>query len=249
MNRVIDNTACPLYHTPECDLLNMPACEKCIVNGREEDDAKQIKADLDTLTALLPEGGVYPLFAGDECQLCKKDPPNKKAFYGLLDLGHPEPKRTKRSVIGIKIKAAVGSLVPIQIGVCAACRKRILMLEYLPVLLPLAAGVVALGALLLPGVSDSLEQAGMLIPLAVFAGVVVIAALAGRLITGMLEKRYAKLTALDPFELPILRKMREKGWFPINTNGKRLRLVFTKKRMQMGVGTGTPEDAVCPAGE
>lgn len=246
MNRVIDNTACPLYHTQECDLLNMPACEKCMINGKDEDDVKQIKADLDTLCALLPEGGVSSLFSGDGCRLCKKDPPEKKAFYGLLDLGHAEPKRTKRSIIGIKIKAAVGSLIPIQIGVCAACRKRILMLEYLPVLLPLAAGVLTLAALLLPGVSDSLERVGMLIPLAVFAGAVLIAALAGRLIAGALEKRYAKQMTLDPFELPTLREMRAKGWFPINTNGKRLRLVFARKRMQMGVGTGTPEDAVCP---
>jgi len=249
MNRIIDNKECPLYHTPDCDLLNMPSCPECIMNGKDEDDARHAMEDLEVLRGLLPEEGVHPLFAGDDCQLCKKTPPNKKAYYGLMDLGHPEPKRSKRSVIGIKIKSAVGSLVPIQLGVCSPCRRRILTLEYLPLLLPLAAGIVSLAVLLLPGVSDALEATSMLLPFAVFVGVVVIAAVAGRLITNALEKRYAQVTELDPFNLPILHDMREKGWFPLNTNGKRLRLVFVRKRMRMGVGTGTPEDAVCPVHE
>lgn len=246
MKRIITNEACRLYHTPHCDLLNMPSCEVCIMNGKEE-ESEQVASDLSVLASLLPEGGIHPLFDTEECRLCKKPHPNKRAYYGLMDLGHVEPKRTKRSIIGLKIKSAVGSLVPVQISVCNACRKRILMLEYLPILLPLFVGILTLIALMLPGVSDALERAAMLLPFALFLVLVVVSAIVGRVLSNVLEKRYAKLTELDPFALPILREMKEKGWFPINVNGKRLRLVFVKKRMHMGVGTGTPADAVCPA--
>ena len=245
MKRIITNEKCRLYHTPHCDLLNMPSCEVCIMNGKEE-ESEQVANDLDVLASLLPEGGIYPLFSTEECRLCKKEHPNKRAYYGLMDLGHVEPKRTKRSIIGLKVKSAVGSLVPVQISVCNACRKRILVLEYLPILLPLIVGIVTLIALMLPGVSDALERTATLLPFALFVALVLISAIAGKVLSNVLEKRYAKLTELDPFQLPILKQMREKGWFPLNVNGKRLRLVFVKKRMHMGVGTGTPEDAVCP---
>ncbi|HWR23003.1 MAG TPA: hypothetical protein VN366_05930 [Feifaniaceae bacterium] len=246
MKRVITNETCGLYHTPQCDLLNMPSCEVCVMNGKEEESG-QVISDLEVLSSLLPESGIHPLFDTDECRLCKKPHPNKRAYYGLMDLGHPEPKRSKRSVIGLKVKSAVGSLVPVQISVCNACRKRILMLEYLPILLPLVVGILTLVVLMLPGVSDALERIAMLLPFALFLVLVVAAAVAGRVLANTLEKRYAEQTELDPFNLPILKEMKENGWFPINVNGKRLRLVFVKKRMHMGVGTGTPEDAICPA--
>lgn len=245
MKRVITNEKCRLYHTPHCDLLNMPSCEVCIMNGKDE-ESEQVAHDLEVLSSLLPEGGIHPLFDTDECRLCKKPHPNKRAYYGLMDLGHVEPKRTKRSIIGLKIKSAVGSLLPVQISVCNACRKRILTLEYLPILLPLFVGILTLVALMLPGVSDALERIAMLVPFALFLVLVVVSAIVGRVLSNVLEKRYAKQTELDPFNLPILRQMKETGWFPINVNGKRLRLVFVKKRMHMGVGTGTPEDAICP---
>ncbi len=248
MKRVITNENCRLYHTPHCDLLNMPSCEVCIMNGKE-DEAEQVANDLDVLSSLLPEGGIHTLFDTEECRLCKKEHPNKRAYYGLMDLGHPEPKRTKRSIIGLKVKSAVGSLVPVQVAVCNPCRKRILMLEYLPILLPLFVGILTLIVLMLPGVSDALERIATLLPFGLFVALVLLSAILGRVFANVLEKRYAKLTELDPFALPVLKEMKHKGWFPINVNGKRLRLVFVRKRMTMGVGTGTPEDAVCPVAE
>lgn len=246
MERNITKESCKLYHTVYCDMLNMPACAGCVASGEENCD--QIIQDLDVLKGLLPEGGLHHLFAGEDCVLCKREP-GKRAYYGLLDLGHPEPKRTKRSVIGLKIKSTVGSLIPVQLGVCGACRRRILTLEYLPVALPLLVGILALLALALPGISDALERVAMILPFAVFVAAVLIAVVVGKVITGALSKRYAEATRLNPFEIPTLRDMKEKGWFPLNASGKLLRLVFVKKRMRMGVGTGTPEDATCPVQE
>ena len=241
MRRTITNTSCRLYHTAQCDLLNMPSCAECMLNNDPE-AAEQAVQDMQTLMNLMPEGGISHLFAGDECVLCKGKP-NKREYYGLLDIAHPEPKRTKRSVLGLKVKSAVGSLIPVQLGVCNACRKRILRLEYLPVTLPVYFGVASLLALTIPGVSDMLERTAAVLPFAIFVAAVVIGAVAGKLISSALRKRYAEKTVLDPFELPTLKEMKDKGWFPLNTNGKRLRLIFVKKRMRMGVGTGTPEEA------
>ncbi len=241
MRRKITNTSCRLYHTAQCDLLNMPSCEECMLS-RDEEAADQVMQDMQTLMNLMPEGGISNLFAGDECVLCKGKP-NKREYYGLLDMGHAEPKRTKRSVLGLKMKSAVGSLVPVQIGVCNACRKRILRLEYLPVTLPVYLGVAVLLALSIPSVSDMLEKTAAVLPFLIFAVTVGVGVAAGKIISTLLRKRYAELTVLDPFELPTLKEMKDRGWFPLNTNGKRLRLVFVKKRMRMGVGTGTPEEA------
>lgn len=239
--RRITNTSCKLYHTAQCDLLNMPSCAECILNSDPE-AAEQVMQDMQILMNLMPEGGISHLFAGDDCVLCKGKP-NKREYYGLLDIAHPEPKRTKRSVLGLKVKSAVGSLIPLQLSVCNACRKRILRLEYLPVTLPVYLGAAALLALTIPGVSDAIERTSAVLPFVIFVAAVVIGAVAGKFISSALRKHYAELTVLDPFELPTLAQMKEKGWFPLNTNGKRLRLIFVKKRMRMGVGTGTPEEA------
>ena len=104
-------------------------------------------------------------------------------------------------------------------------------------------GILTLIALTLPGVSDALERTSAILPFAIFTGIVLVAAVAGRLSASALHSRYEELTHLDPFELPTLREMKDKGWFPLNTNGKRLRMIFVKKRMRMGVCTGTPKEA------
>ena len=241
MGRKITNAECKLYHTAQCDLLNMPSCAECMVNSTEEGADQTIK-DMDILMELLPKGGIHHLFSGSDCVLCKGKP-NKRDYYGLIDLAHPEPKRSKRSVIGLKVKSAVGSLVPVQLGVCNACRKRILRVEYLPVTLPVFLGMFVLLALSIPGISDALERTAAVLPFVIFIAVVAIGAVAGKLISSALSKLYDKVMYLDPFELPTLREMKEKGWFPLNTNGKHLRMIFVKRRMRMGVGTGTPEEA------
>ena len=48
--------------------------------------------------------------------------PGKRVCYGMTDLGNPEPKREGRNFIGMKTKLRIGSLLPIQLSCCAACR-------------------------------------------------------------------------------------------------------------------------------
>ena len=243
MQRNIHNKDCRLYHTPQCDLLNMPSCDECIVNDKA-DDAELIQKDLDILAGLLPEGGVSPLFDTDECVLCKGEK-NKRAVYGLLDLGHAEPKREKRSILGLKVRARVGSLLPVQLSVCKACKRRLLILDYLPAVLPVIVGLAVILVFMLPGITASLERTAPIMPFALFVVSLLLAAVLGSLLSRTLAGRYSKHMHLDVFELPLLNEMKENGWFSLSTTGKKPRLIFVKNRMRMGVGTGTPEDSTC----
>lgn len=243
MQRMISNQACKLYHTVYCDMLNMPSCEQCFVNERSDPD--QIISDLDVLRSLLPEEGTTHLFTDEECQFCKGQR-NKRAYYAMLDMGHAEPSRSKRTAIGIKTKTKIGSMLPVQISACADCRKRIRTLDNLPLLLPLIVAAVVLIALMFQGVNNALTRVHPILPFLVFVVAVLISVLLGRIIETSLRKKYGKLTVLNPLEIPTLARMVQRGWFPLSgTNPKKIKLIFTKRRMRMGVGTGTREEAFC----
>ncbi|MDL2217984.1 hypothetical protein LJC27_04935 [Christensenellaceae bacterium OttesenSCG-928-M15] len=242
MGRNITNADCKLYHTEYCDMLNMQSCAACFVQSKSNEEA--VVADLKVLKELLPEEGVHTLFETEECQLCKGEQRGERAYYGMLDLGHPEPKREKRSALGIKVNTKTGSMVPVQVSTCKKCRNRILMLEYLPILLPLAIGLVTLLLLLIPDISDGMERYNMLMPFAVFAVLILLAMVIAALLKRSLRRQYKKEMHLDFFEIPLLNKLKEMGWIPLTTSGTEVRMVFTKKRMSQGVGTGTPGDAL-----
>lgn len=239
--RSITNTKCALYETTYCDLLNMQDCEHCFVKGNKDYEA--VVRDLDVLQSNLPEEPVHTLFSGPECKLCKGEKKGERAYYALVDMAHPEPKREKRNAIGMKSQVRVGSLLPLQVGTCKKCRNRMLILEYLPVLLPLVAGMAMLLLFMLPAVSEGLAAVAKMLPLAVFAFVILFALLLGRLIKRSLMKKYSAEMHLEITELPFFKALMERGWFVLSRNGNATRIVFSKSRMQNGVGTGTPEEA------
>ena len=61
-------TDCPLYGGEYCKKLNMKSCRTCTVTN---DNAAGIKADIDAIESLIPEGGMARFFEGEECVLCK----------------------------------------------------------------------------------------------------------------------------------------------------------------------------------
>ena len=241
MSRRITDSECRLYHTEYCDLLNMQSCEKCFVQEKKEYES--IISDLDVLKTLLPEEGVHSLFESEACLFCKKKT-TPRAYYALLDLGHPEPKRVKRSVVGLKVKSRTGSMLPAQISTCATCRRRMLTLEYLPVLLPILSGLLMLLIFLIPGVTDGMEKYSMLMPFALFSVVVALSAVVAWILKKSLHSKYSRDMHMSPFDIPLLAKMQKMGWFPLSTSGNTVRMVFTRNRMRQGLGTGTAADAL-----
>ncbi len=242
MRRIITNQSCELYQTEQCDLLNMPGCKECFLNN-DPSAAKQIMADMDVLKSLMPEGGVAPLFESPNCQFCRVQPAGKRACYALLDMAHAEPRREKRSIIGLKVKAKVGTLLPLQIATCADCRKRLRVLDYVPTLVPLATAIMLLLLFMLPALNDALARIHLIMPLVIFVAVELLSVLVAQILKGRLEKKYSEVMRLDPFEISTVGAMKAKGWFVLSGSDKRPKMLFSRRRMRMGVGTGGPEDA------
>ncbi len=242
MARDVTEQGCKLYGTKYCDMLNMPSCDVCTVNGKEEEH-ERVMEDLDILEGLLPQGGISDLFTAEECQLCRTEPKGARSCYALLDMAHKEPVRKKRNVIGLKVNTSIGSLVPVQLSCCSACRRRLRILEYLPIVLPLALTVIALILLSIQGISTALKQVGYYMPMIVLLAVVGIGLLVAVVLSRYLREKYAKVMYVDPLVIPKLQEMTQAGWFPLNQNKKKTaRVVFLKKRMASGVGTAAPQE-------
>lgn len=241
MAREIQGEGCALRDTKYCALLHMASCENCAAYGHEQGDLERLSADLDVLMSLLPEGGVAPLFLAEECQLCKGTAPNPRACYAMVDMAHAEPRRKKASVIGVKVKSPVGSLVPVQVACCAACRKRLRILEYLPVVVPLAVAILALLLVNIPPIGDALKAINPSLPAVFFIAATALGYLGGRIAAARQQRIYAESMELDILNLPVFRAMREKGWFPLTAErGGHVRPVFLKERLKEGVCTGEP---------
>ena len=242
MPRTYNNTACRLYNTEYCRVLNMTSCETCTVAGGSKADMEALVADLDALNALMPADGIGNLFLGDRCVLCKKEEPNLRTCYGLLDLGNREPERVSRNAIGIKTKLRAGSLLPVQLAACDACKKRFSKLEYAVPLSVGAAGVVSIALLSYRPLREFLASFFAAAPFVLFAAVMLAAWGVGALVRRARVKRYAAHTHLDVMEIKKLAELRERGWFELTPNIYS-RLIFSKKRLQQGLYTGRMENS------
>lgn len=232
------NTECKLYGTKYCTLLNMESCDTCTVATASSDQAEKLARSLDATIALMPEGGIAGLFESESCVLCK-DGSGKREWYADVDLGNSEPRTETRNVIGLKSIARTGSMVPLQIACCKDCRKRLLLIEYLPTVLTLFISILALVLMSVKPIRESLMMVSEILPVTIFVAVV----LAGLLVGGVLRKNLIKnaepKTYLRVLDLPALAHMKERGWFEINDGKKGVtRYVFAKKRIRQGLYTG-----------
>lgn len=233
----IDNKNCKLYGSHYCKLLNMRSCAECQFGKLQYDEqADDVRNDLDTLVRLLPEEGISPLFLSEDCVFCK-DKPNKRSCFAVMDVCHPEPKRTKRNIIGMKTASKVGSMVTMQLACCSKCRSRYLMLDYIPLIISI---LFAGGALLALGVRSIYEQVlvmGEGMPILFFAVTVAVGFLLGRLCKLLLTKSFSKHTEFDVWKIPLMAKLKERGWNPMVEEKRNQKLLFTNKRIQRGVCT------------
>ena len=228
----INNFDCELFDTEACGALNMRSCKSCPVpNGG---DAAQIAEDVELFESLMPEGGLAPLFEPEDCQLCRGEK-QKKSGYAILDMGHNEPKRLQRRS-WLLPKGVAGFLVPMQFACCRACRRRLLFLSYLPLLSSILLTAIAVMLATNDAIAMSLRKMNSLLPLYLVGGAMLLGYLAGLLIAIILRKGYNRVMVVNALEHPTAIAMMEKGWFPVLGRG-RAKLVFTKKRIDRGLGT------------
>lgn len=235
MERVYTNTECPLHGSEYCRRLNMIKCEVCPSNP-DKSHAEQVRADLDTIAALLPAEDLSTLFQGDRCVLCRGEA-KPRACYALTDLGNAKPEREGRNFLGMKTKLRIGSLLPVQMSCCKDCRQNYQVISYLRILVPFLAAVVMLALLSIVSIRESLAARHVLLPLGLFLLVVGAAVVLSRVLEGRLRKRYEKETYLNILEQPFLAKMAEQGWFEIQRGKVSSQLIFAKERLKQGLYT------------
>jgi len=244
MARNYTNTSCRLYDTEYCAMLNMLGCESCTVASRSKASMEELVKALDALKALMPEGGIEHLFLSDTCVLCKGDSPDKRSCYALLDLGNREPETESRNVLGIKTKLRTGSIVPVQLAACDACKKRHTALSYTVSLWVSLTGVGTVLLLSYRPLREYLASFGAMVPFLTFVAAMLLAWGIGALLRRSRIKRYGAHMHLDVMDIPALSEMREKGWFEITEKKGFSRLVFSKKRLKQGVFTGISKENV-----
>ena len=246
MERMIDNKECALYGTRYCDLLNMRTCGQCPMTGKSgEVTEESLRKDLDLYESLLPEGGIARLFESKTCQLCRKEP-GRRQGYVIFNMAHPEPKRMQNGLLFGKKRSPIGTMVPVQMAVCKQCRRRLLVVDYLPLVLSVVTGALLLALLSVGSLAESLVQVHPVLPFAIWAGGMLLALLIALAIRRGLRKRFEKEMYLNVLQHPVMQRMMEKGWFPVPKQ-EGVKLVFSKSRMACGLGTAPDAGAKRPA--
>lgn len=237
MEKLPVNPNCELSGTKYCAMLNMRTCAACTV--RDSENKAEIISDLDLYETLLPEGGIARLFDAKDCQFCKTQVKGKRRGYAILDMAHPEPRRVQKWLFGKRV-ARIGTMIPLQMSVCPKCRGRFLLMEYLPTLIPVVVGFVALIAVSTDAIRIPLVDLSMLAPFGAWIIATLLGVIAGKLVTDALERAWAKEMETDVMRHPVIAEMTEKGWTPI-TAKSRTKLLFSKSRLARGLGTADGE--------
>ena len=240
MARQYLNTNCPLNNTEYCERLNMQGCDTCTVASRDKKGIESLMEDMDAMKDLMPEDGIYELYTGDECVLCKGENKGERVCYGVSDLGNPQPEHIKRSSIGLKVRSRAGSIVPVQLSCCKDCKRRFLRSEYIVLTITAIAAVLGMLLVAIRPLNQAMKAVWMGLPIVVFAVITVGGWVASLFVRRALVKKYSELTYMNIFELPKLAQMKDKGWFElVDSKVKGVsKLVFANKRMEQGIYTG-----------
>ncbi len=230
--RNLTDTECNLYGTKSCALLNMRSCEECPLKERVADP--EIHKDLRTFCELQPEGTVAQLFESETCTLCKAEPKGQPSCYAVFDMAHEEPKKlAARKWLS---KQKTGFMVPLQFACCRKCRRRILLAEYLPLITPIVLTAVVLPFVAIEKSRQAIVSTAQWLPLALVFAALVGGYGLGKLLAFLWRRRSESVMITDVRNHPLVVEMQEKGWRPL-FGERRPHLVFTKKRIDKGLGS------------
>lgn len=224
---------CVLKDTDYCTTLGRSDCDNCDIAKMEEHDQEKIKKDIDVVRSLLPAQGVAPLFESETCLLCRNEPKGKREWFATTDFGHIEPRGTKSNIFGLKTKAKLGSMVPLQIACCSRCKKAYNLSDMLTVISMGIAVVVCLLLLAIAPVKSFVLGMNELAPLLFLVFFIFIGYVTGKIITTAYLAKQSKYVIFDIAEIPYIAELLERGWFSIYGDGKN-RLIFSKARLKRG---------------
>ena len=229
------NPKCPLSDTHYCELLNMQSCKTCTVGGGG-DTPEQVMSELAYYEQeLLPEGGIAHLFLDHRCQFCRTEPRGERQGYAIIEMAHPHPKRIQRKMYNARIRP-VGAMIPVQLSICAHCRRRLLWIDMLPTVAPLVPGLLWLIVSGADAVKIPLTDIAPWLPFAIWVALLLLGWYAGKTASGLLRGKAEETMYVEVTDHPVIAEMIEKGWFPIaRENGTKI--LFSKSRRVRGLGT------------
>lgn len=236
---------CLLSGTPHCTLLNSNSCKDCFVRKLTREDQKLVMEDIKMIAAAMPYGGVEKYMDEDECLLCASERRTADGGYARFDIGHLHPTALDERKGGSrKYKRDTGLVVPLQLPVCKKCKRRIQLINFLP----LAVGVIIAFAGFIAVSSRPLftilSKLGRPIPLlfsliAVFLGIIV-----GNILKIRLTNSASTKTYISPERIKAISELIDEGWFVIPSNELDLPYTFSKNEMRSGLLTGRNQEQI-----
>jgi hypothetical protein len=219
------NPDCVISDSVLCRFIDKDCSECHITRTKGDDDRKKALADFEVTISLLPPD--IDEVQGDECQFCKENP-RKRYRYALVDLGNSEPKSETGMFFGIgkKIRRRIGSLMPMSISICRDCRRAFILSDIIKWIVALALVAVAVGILVIPSIGSSLNQG---ISLLILAAVALLGYLLGKAASAGYVKSKSGRVRFNVFEIPVLKKMQDLGWFVVQDDSPVTRLIFSRK--------------------
>ncbi len=219
------NPDCVISDSVLCKFMDRDCSECHIARTKSDEDRKKALDDFKVTMSLLPTD--IDDVQGDECQFCKENP-RKRFRYALVDLGNSEPKSETGMFFGLgkKIRRKVGSLMPMSISICRDCRRAFIFSDIIKWIVVFALLAVAVGILFIPSVGSGINQG---ISLLILAAVVLLGYLLGKAAAASYVKSRSSRVRFNIFEIPVLKKMQDLGWFIVQDDTEVPRLIFSRK--------------------
>lgn len=222
---------CPIADSDLCGWAGKNGCVPCYIRGLRDDDEKE-KA-LKTWQVMLSNmpRDIDSLHKSEKCVLCKGEP-NDATCYASVDMAHPEPKAMKGMFFGFgkKVRTPIGSLATIHMASCDSCRKKVALLDAWLWIFMAAFIVLAFVLISIPAIVQPIVSASELLAVVFVVAVVFVGYLIGKSMTEAYRKKISEQVKVDPSEVPLIRMMKEKGWFFFQDNKGLPRMFFKKKK-------------------
>ena len=139
-------------------------------------------------------------------------------------------------------KRDVSIVVPVQLPVCRHCKRRIQLINYLPLIIGLVITALSFIVITSKPVYGALNKQGRIIPvLAALIGVLLAVAIAN-LVKMILKNTGERKTVLRPGTLKPIEKLRSEGWFVIESGEFDIPLTFSKEGLKNGIMTGGDQE-------